>query len=127
MAATYCLEKKEIRIDDNNSLYIETKSEEHYVWEEIYLVNNEDLEYIGTCSLDNFGNPSWMEYNENYVVLLEKEFGYGEAYEDYCDDDYGYLGKRINVLFDIKNKREISSKKDHRKTQYRKYGNYAII
>jgi hypothetical protein len=53
-----------------------------------------------------------MEYNENYVVLLEKEFGYGEAYEDYRDDDYGYLGKRIKVLFAIKNKREISSKNE---------------
>ena len=112
MAATYCLEKKVIRIDDNNSLYIETKSEERYVWEEIYLVNNEELEYIGACSLDNFGKPGWMEYNENYVALLEKEFGYGESYEDYHDDDYGYLGKRIKVLFDIKNKKEVSSKNE---------------
>ncbi len=110
MSMEYLLEEKTITIDENNYLLIKTKTEENYLWDEVYLINNGLEIFVGAYSKDRYSEQEWMEYNSNYIVFVKNQFGYGEEYIDYRDDDYGYLGKKIIKVFDIKNKETIMDK-----------------
>ena len=110
MSMEYLIEEKTITIDDNNYLLIKTKTEENYLWDEVYLVSNGLEIFVGAYSKDRYNEQEWMEYNSNYIVFVKNQFGYGEEYIDYRDDDYGYLGKKIIKVFDIKNKETIMDK-----------------
>lgn len=102
MSVTWSFEKKEIEINEKNSIIIESKGEEGYTWDEVTFKSEEGEVSIGAYYTYNYSSSrEWMEYNSNYIVLLSI---YMDGYEP-CDTE-------IKKLFDVNSRRFIEGSQE---------------
>lgn len=97
MSIVHSYGKEEISINDKEKIIIETKSEDGYEWKEVEYKSADDEIHIGSYYTYNYSSSNeWMEYNENYIILLV-------VYK------YGYENSdtQVKKIFDIKSKQLI--------------------
>lgn len=78
MSVVHSYGKDKILINEIEFMIIETKGEEGYEWKEVTYKSSLDEMYIGSYYTYNYSSSrEWLEYNENYIVLLAiYTFGY---------------------------------------------------
>ena len=100
MSIEITLKKEEIPINDKAVLVLENKVED-YEWTEVTYKTKEKEIHIGSFFTDSIYGKEWMEYNQNYIVLMEEVYGYFDDNNYYDDDNYGYIGPGVLRMFDI--------------------------
>ena len=103
MSVVHSYGKEVILINENESLIIETKSEEGYKWKELtFKTIGEEEIYIGSYSTYNYSfSREWMEYNDKYVILLAI-YTYGYEISD----------TQVEKIFDITSKKFVEGSQE---------------
>ena len=78
MSEKYSLKTKEISLNNSNVLIIQEQREDGFIWNEIALKthdeNHDGIYYIGAYHTFDFScRMEWMEYNQDYLVILSKD------------------------------------------------------
>lgn len=93
---------KEIRINDRESIIIESKWQEVYEWDEVSYKSGEDVIFIGSYyTYDMHLSRGWLKYN-NETIAIAKEY-----IPTYCVD-----GIQVDVIFDIKSRLFVEGNKE---------------
>lgn len=101
MGNVYSLEKKQIKLNDNAVMILEKKADD-YEWVEVTYRTDEKEIYIGSYFTFNYTEHEWLEYSSDYIIIMKDEYGYiDESLPYYDDDNYGYLGQSVKVIFSI--------------------------
>ncbi len=110
MGQTYSIGKKEIALSNNAVLILEKKSED-YEWVEVTYQSSDKEILLGSYFEYSFGSgKEWLEYNDDFVVLMKDKYGYYDSANDddlyyYDDDNFGYIGPNVKIMFDINNEK----------------------
>ena len=115
MGRTMTLSKKEIHFNDNKTIILEEKSDD-YQYAEVTYSNGKEKVYIGSYFTDYSINKEWIEFNEEYVVLMEYI---------YSDE---YTGPRVMKMFDMKNEQFVDGNIDELLEIYaQSFGKYLVV
>ena len=115
MGRTMTLSKKEIHFNDNKTIILEEKSDD-YQYAEVTYSNGKEKVYIGSYFTDYSINKEWIEFNEEYVVLMEYI---------YSDE---YIGPRVMKMFDMKNEQFVDGNIDELLEIYaQSFGKYLVV
>lgn len=115
MGRTMTLSKKEIHFNDNKTIILEEKSDD-YQYAEVTYSNGKEKVYIGSYFTDYSINKEWIEFNEEYVVLME--FIYSDE----------YIGPRVMKMFDMKNEQFVDGNIDELLEIYaQSFGKYLVV
>ena len=110
MAITYSYGKQEIKINESDSIILETKSEEVYEWKEVTFKTKEQKKeiYIGTYYTRTYPDErEWMEYNDNFIAILA-----GHKHGHIISD------VRVMELFDINSRKLIKESQEEMREIY---------
>ena len=115
MGRTYTLSKKEILFNDNKRIIIEEKSDD-YQYAEVTYSNGKDTIYIGSYFTAYSIDKEWIEFNGEYVVIME-----------YIRGDR-YVGPRVVRMFDMKNEQFVEGNVDELLEIYaQSFGKYLVV
>lgn len=100
MGNVYSLEKKQITLNDKAVMILEKKADD-YEWVEVTYKTDEKEVFIGSYFTFNYTEHEWLEYSSDYIIIMKDQYGY---YDD-DDDNFGYLGPAVKVMFSVAEER----------------------
>ncbi len=100
MGNVYSLEKKQIQLTDKAVMILEKKSDD-YEWVEVTYKTAEKEIFVGSYFTFNYTENEWLEYSSDYIIIMKDLYGYYDDSKDYDDDNFGYLGPAVKVLFSV--------------------------
>lgn len=105
MGNVYSLEKKQIKLNDNAVMILEKKADD-YEWVEVTYKTAEKEIFVGSYFTFNYTEHEWLEYSPDYIIIMKDQYGYYDDNQPYYDDDnFGYLGPTVKVMFSVAEER----------------------
>lgn len=102
MSIEHSLGNNVIALNDEDSIIVERKSEDGYVWDEVTFKTGEESINIGSYSVYNYdSSKDWMEYNSDFIFLMTKRT---------CG--YDTHSPQVIKLFDIKSRQLVGGSQE---------------
>ena len=73
---------------------------------------------IGNYNYGDKGKVEWMDYNNDYIVILREIFGYKTNPYKYDEPEFTIIGTEIKALFSIKEEALITGEKEELYNMY---------
>ena len=106
-----------LELDNNAKIVLKEKDKGSKKLNVIYK-NGAKKELIGTYNYGDKGPVEWMDYNNDYIVILCEEFGYRTNPYKYEEPEFTIIGTEVKALFSIKEESLITGTKEELYNMY---------